>query len=113
MTDTRIKASFGTALKLFDYRNVSHSAAMAIAAVLVFVVTPPSKPFIETVASPSFWVGLNQKLLPRDKWFQGMAWLADRPAGPRAEAGPQTADPIATGSIPLPAPGAPEAVEGR
>src|SRR5262245_13398943 len=29
--DTRIKASFGTALKLFDYRNLSHSAAMLIA----------------------------------------------------------------------------------
>src|SRR5262245_29365996 len=48
--DTRIKASFGTALKLFDYRHLGHSAAMGIAACLVFLITPPSKPFIEAVA---------------------------------------------------------------
>jgi hypothetical protein len=111
--DTRIKASFGTALKLFDYRNLGHSAAMAVAATLVLLVTPPSRPFIETIASPSLWAGLNQRLLPRDKWFQGMAWLIERPADPNAGTGPQTAAPIATGSVPLPAQAAPKAVEGR
>jgi hypothetical protein len=107
--DTRIKSSFGTALKLFDYRNLSHSAAMAIAAGLIYLVTPPSKPFIEAVASRSFWVGLNQRLLPQDKWFRGMAWLIERPAGPKTGAGPQTADPIATGSVPRPLKSAPQA----
>jgi hypothetical protein len=99
--DTRIKASFGTALKLFDYRNLGHSAAMGVAAALMVLAAPPSRPFLEAVASPALWVGLNHRLLPRDKWFQGMAWLIERPAT-KAEAGPQTADPIATGSVPVP-----------
>jgi hypothetical protein len=99
--DIRIKASFGTALKLFDYRNLGHSAAMGVATVLVLLAAPPSRPFLETVASPALWVGLNERLLPRNKWFQGMAWLIERPAT-KAGAGPQTADPIATGSVKLP-----------
>jgi hypothetical protein len=111
--DTRIKASFGTALKLFDYRNPAHSAAMAGAVVLVFLVTPPSKPFLEVVASRSLWAGLNQRLLPRDKWFQGMAWLIERPASRKTEVEPQAADSIATGSLPLPAKALPQAAERR
>jgi LexA-binding, inner membrane-associated putative hydrolase len=107
--DTRLKASFGTALKLFDYRNRSHSAAMGLATGLMLLAAPSPKPFLETVASPALWVGLNHRLLPRDKWFQGMAWLTERPAGPKTGARPQTADPIATGSVPLPAPVAPKA----
>ena len=40
--DTRIKSSFGTALKLFDYRHLGHSAAMGVAMVLVLLAAPPS-----------------------------------------------------------------------
>lgn len=110
VTDTRIKASFGTALKLFDYKKLGHSGAMAIAALLFFLATPPSRPFIEAIASPSLWADLHQRLLPRDKWFQGMAWLLQRPAN--AEADLQAADPIATGSLPPPTPATPKAAEG-
>jgi len=106
--DTRIKASFGTALKLFDYRRLGHSAAMAIATVLIFLVTPPSAAFFESVSSRTLWAGLNQRLLPQDKWFGGMAWLIERPAGPKADAIPAGASPIATGSVPSPASKAPK-----
>jgi hypothetical protein len=102
--DTRIKASFGTALKLFDYRHLGHSAAMAIAAALVFLVTPPSKVFFESITSRPLWTGLNQRLLPQDRWFGGIAWLADRSAAPKTEAIPGGASPIATGSVPAPPP---------
>ena len=43
--DTRIKASFGTALKLFDYKHLGHSTAMAAATALVFYFTPPTRIF--------------------------------------------------------------------
>jgi hypothetical protein len=115
--DTRIKSSFGTALKLFDYRHLGHSAAMAAATALVFLVTPPSKPFLEAVASPALWVGLNQRLMPHDRWFRGMAWLVERPAAPvQASQGsvmPQVADPIATGSVVAPAQVAPKTNAAR
>jgi hypothetical protein len=98
--DTRVKASFGTALKLFDYRHLGHSAAMAVTAALVFMAAPPSGRFIETITSRTLWVGLNQRLLPQDKWFSGMAWLLEGPRGPAANSVPVEASPLATGSLP-------------
>src|SRR5262245_30828421 len=101
--DTRIKASFGTALKLFDYRHLGHSAAMAIAAALVFMVTPPSKAFFEQITSRTLWSGLNQRLLPQDnKWFSGMAWLVDGTR--KTDTIPAGTNPISTGSVGRPPP---------
>jgi hypothetical protein len=98
--DTRVKASFGTALKLFDYRHPGHSAAMAIATALVFMVTPPSKAFFEQITSRTLWSGLNQRLLPQDnKWFNGMAWLIDGAPSPNTDSIPVGASPISTGSV--------------
>jgi LexA-binding, inner membrane-associated putative hydrolase len=99
--DTRVKASFGTALKLFDYRHLGHSAAMAVATVLVFLVTPPSRVFVDSITSRTLWAGLNQRLLPQDKWFGGMVWL-DRSAGPKTPAVPDGTSSITTGSVPAP-----------
>jgi hypothetical protein len=101
--DTRLKASFGTALKLFDYRHLGHSAAMAAAVVLVFTATPPARGFLSDITSRTLWVGLNQRLLPHDRWFGGMAWLWDGPSGAKRNAVPTAASPIATGSV-VPAP---------
>jgi membrane-bound metal-dependent hydrolase YbcI (DUF457 family) len=59
--DTRIKASFGTALKLVDTKHWGHSTAMAAATVLAFMLTPPTN----------------------------LARAVDRAASPAAAAGPQ------------------------
>jgi len=105
--DTRIKASFGTALKPLDKKHWGHSAAMAAAAGLVFLFTPPTKVFVENISSYTLWSGLHHRLLPEDnKWFAGMAWLVDRAPPTKAETAPQAASPISTGSV---APSAPEA----
>ena len=92
--DTRIKASFGTALKPWDFKHPGHSAAMAVATVIVLLLTPPTRTFVEGVSSRSLWAGLNQKLLPRDgQWFKGLAQM-----GRHADAPPPQTAPIATGS---------------
>ncbi|MBO0763743.1 MAG: metal-dependent hydrolase [Hyphomicrobiaceae bacterium] len=96
--DTRVKASFGTALKLFDHRHLGHSALMAVAVALVFMWTPPARIFLDNITSRSLWVGLNQRLLPQHKWFSGMAWLLDGSFASRPNI-PAGADPIATGSV--------------
>src|SRR5215469_7081608 len=44
--DTRIKASFGTALKLVDAKHWGHTAAMALASALLVPWVPSTKPFI-------------------------------------------------------------------
>ncbi len=67
--DTRIKASFGTALKLIDTRHLGASLGMAAATVLVVLLAPPTKTFVDGVGSKSLWSGLQQRLLPDDKWF--------------------------------------------
>ena len=67
--DTRIKSSFGTALKLADARHPGHSAVMAIAAALAFYAAPPTDTFVATVASRGLWAELQQRLLPEEKWF--------------------------------------------
>ena len=49
--DTRIKASFGTALKIVDHRHPAASTAMAVAAALAFWVAPPMKTFVDAISS--------------------------------------------------------------
>jgi hypothetical protein len=100
--DTRVKSSFGTALKLFDYRHLGHSAVMAAAVALAFMWTPPARVFLDNITSRALWVGLNQRLLPHDKWFGGMAWLVDGSAGAQSVT-PDGPNAITTGSV-LPVP---------
>jgi len=92
--DTRIKASFGTALKFIDAKHPRHTAAMAIATGLAIFFAPPSKSFFEGLASRNLWSGLQQRLLPEDRWFG----ILGRP-GPVAEE-VQGEGSITTGSIP-------------
>lgn len=65
----RLKQSFGTAVKLFDRRYPAASVAMLAATVAAIAVTPSTQTFVEGVTQRSLWVELNQRLLPRDKWF--------------------------------------------
>ncbi|MCB1549911.1 MAG: metal-dependent hydrolase [Hyphomicrobiaceae bacterium] len=93
----RIKTSFGSALKLFDHKHLGHSSAMAIATVLVFLLTPPMKPMLDGLTSRSLWKDLQARLLPRDKWF-GVIASARRPSAGTVGAG----SPITTGALPKP-----------
>jgi membrane-bound metal-dependent hydrolase YbcI (DUF457 family) len=98
--DTRIKASFGTAIKLWDYKHVGHSSAMIIATIIVFMFTPPTKVFLESITSRQLWTDLNKRLLPHDRWFGGMAWLVDGTPAKKADpVMPASTSPISTGSI--------------
>jgi hypothetical protein len=103
--DTRIKSSFGTALKLWDRKHIRHSIAMGVATVGLFLLTPSSKIFVQEMSSPALWSGLKQQMLPQDKWFGvigNMAWLRDLKAklpAPLAETMPDAADGVTTGAI--------------
>ena len=95
--DTRIKASFGTALKLFDRRHPYASLGMLAATVAVLSITPPTKTFTDGMASRDMWAGLNQRLLPQGKWFG----VIDTNRG-LAKVGTAPAADVTTGSIPEP-----------
>ena len=97
-------SSFGTALKLVDTKHWGHSAAMAAATVLAFMMTPPTKVFVENITSRALWSELHHRLLPpQNKWFQGMAWVLENPPAVKANTVPVVGSPISTGSI-LPGP---------
>jgi hypothetical protein len=99
--DTRIKASFGTALKLIDPRSPTASGAMVLALVASFLLSPPTRTFVDVVASPTLWSDLHHRLLPRDRWFGAMAlleqWRGKDSAGMGAV--PADAGGITTGSV--------------
>lgn len=67
--DTRVKSSFGTALKFFDRRHLGASLAMAGAVAAVVLVAPRPDTFVEGLSSRSLWTGLEHRLLPAGKWF--------------------------------------------
>jgi hypothetical protein len=93
-----IKKSFGTAFKPIDMRNPAGSAAMAVAAVLLLLLTPSISVFYEGITSRQMWTSLHQRLLPQDRWF---GVVMDRQVAtmpqPTGSAMPQT-----TGSLPTP-----------
>ncbi len=102
--DTRVKSSFGTALKLIDSRHPKATVAMLAATVGAILVAPSTKMFVDGMSSQSMWAGLQQRLLPGEKWF-GLVALrrqagvepAAAGAGPMAQPG---ASQITTGSLP-------------
>jgi membrane-bound metal-dependent hydrolase YbcI (DUF457 family) len=104
--DTRIKSSFGTALKLYDRRHPYASVSMASALALAIFLAPSPQMFVEGMSSRPMWTALNQRLLPTDSWF-GLGPALSRIAGQPAPA----AD-ITTGTLPSPAVAAPEANPG-
>ncbi len=107
--DTRIKASFGTAIKLLDKKHPGHSAAMAIAAIAAFMLTPSTSTFLDGMRSREVWAGLHQRLLPKDRWFGVVHWPGrmvahDAPAaqGEPATKGDAAASDLSTGYISRP-----------
>jgi hypothetical protein len=91
---TYIKKSFGTALKLVDARHPAATSAMVVAAVLMLLLAPSTGTFVEGISSRSLWAGLQERLLPQERWF-GVFVERGRLAAVPAEAPPQ-----ATGSLP-------------
>jgi hypothetical protein len=103
--DVRVKSSFGTAVKLYDHRHLRASAAMAVAALGAILLAPSPATFVDGITSRDLWAGLNQRLLPKDRWFGVLG-------RPEVASAPGTASPatdITTGSIPAAeAPAAPK-----
>lgn len=90
--DTRLKSSFGTALKLYDRRHLRASAAMAVAALGAICLAPSPKAFVDGIASRDLWAGLSQRMLPEANWF-GII-------GPHREVAATPGTAITTGSLP-------------
>ncbi len=109
--DVRVKASFGTALKLYDTKHLGHSAAMAVATVLAFLVTPPFWASWKAVAQPEIRAGLQDRLLPKQTWFGFVAKDFRMPAVLRRAAAPDAPESGAAPKAALAAEKLPEAID--
>lgn len=87
--DTRIKASFGTAMKLADFRNGRDTGVMAVCVAGLIFISPPINTFAEPLTSKATWAGLRSHLLPKDSWF-GLIEIGHEVAA-SPEAAPATA----------------------
>lgn len=104
VADRRLKNSFGTALKLVDRRYPYATAGMAGALALAIWLAPSPSAFVAGLSSRDMWAGLNEQLLPKERWF-GLVKLPSLMAETSEE---PPADAITTGTLPDAAPRAGE-----
>lgn len=104
VADRRLKNSFGTALKAFDGRYPYATAGMAGALALAIWLAPSPATFVTGLSSRDMWAGLNERLLPKERWFG----LVKVPSMIATDTAPE-ASPITTGTLPPPAAALPTA----
>ncbi|MCV6637031.1 metal-dependent hydrolase [Candidatus Albibeggiatoa sp. nov. NOAA] len=68
-TNKRLKQSFGTALKIYDYKNYQTSAMMFVAMTLAFLMTPNADSFLQLVGSSQTYSNIWSSFFPSGMWF--------------------------------------------
>lgn len=105
-TGARVKRSFGTALKIFEYRSPTCSLVMAASVVVAYLITPPLQDFTSTVASPDIWAYVGDRFLPQNGWFEflpSIETVMQTPTSVPSQAPGADGSPLITGSINTPA----------
>ena len=97
--DKRLKNSFGTALKLIDRRHPRASVGMACALGFAYWLAPSPSDFVAGLSSRDMWAGLNQRMLPQEKWF-GIVKVPSLVAETEPASGGAGTSPITTGTLP-------------
>src|SRR5262249_42268793 len=69
LTGTKIKKSFGTALKIIS-TDMKATSLLLLATILVFCMTPSAEIFVKTVLSFDTYKSVKVKLLPKAGWFK-------------------------------------------
>jgi hypothetical protein len=69
----KLKKSFGTALKLADFRAWHTSGILAALLLAAFLVSPPSRPFFEVMSAQNLQAFLSERMLPKQGWFRVQA----------------------------------------
>ena len=65
----RVKRSFGTAMKLYDYKKPASAFLMVCGLAGFMFIAPPIGNFYALVKSGDNWSYLANRLLPHGKWF--------------------------------------------
>ncbi len=70
-TGARLKRSFGSALKLFEYHSPGSSALMAGALLALLLISPPSAEFRSIMQPSQVTEFFRERMLPQNGWFKG------------------------------------------
>ncbi|MGH1351504.1 MAG: metal-dependent hydrolase [Methyloligellaceae bacterium] len=97
--NTRIKKSFGTALKIFEYRSLGASLAMAFATIAIYYLTPSYESLATIFTSEKEWTQIWHKLLPAGSPFGIDEILKDVASSFNADPSQASEGGQATGSI--------------
>ena len=69
LLNSRLKSSFGTALKVADFNNARTSLMMTTAALLTFFATPSAQQFTAWVMNKQTYINIADRFLPEGMWF--------------------------------------------
>ena len=69
LLNSRLKSSFGTALKIADFSNARTSLLMTTAALLTFFSTPSAQPFLEWVMNKQTYLNIADRFFPEVVWL--------------------------------------------
>lgn len=64
LSNVRIKRSFGSALKLFEYKDIKSSFLMLLAVLGLLYLTPPIESFIDVAGSLETYLRIKNNFLP-------------------------------------------------
>jgi hypothetical protein len=67
VSNNKIKRSFGTALKLFDYKNLSISIIMLLATLIGYYMAPASKEFYQAVSDKNTYITIKNSFMPDEQ----------------------------------------------
>lgn len=65
----RVKRSFGTALKFYEYKKPASAIAMTFVVIGTLYFSPPIGNFYALMRSSENWAYLQTRLLPKENWF--------------------------------------------
>lgn len=69
-TGGHLKKSFGTALKLFEYKSLRASAAMLVAMAVLVPLAPPAKQFTDIMRPKQVTQFFRERMFPQNGWFK-------------------------------------------
>ena len=67
--NTRIKSSFGTALKVIDYRNLTNSALLLGATYVLYTLAPSAESFTAIFFNEQIYLNIQNRFWPNPPWF--------------------------------------------
>lgn len=70
LSNKKIKKSWGTALKLFERKNIAGTIVMYLAVLLLFFISPSPQKFLAALFKSNASGNLQRNLFPQGQWFE-------------------------------------------